>query len=47
MPRGLSVRARVGFLALLGVPLVAWYLSWLLIPTGSVSPCPTALLLVA
>jgi cellulose synthase (UDP-forming) len=47
MPRGLSVRARVGFLALLGVPLVAWYLSWLLDPDRVGQPVLYALLLMA
>jgi cellulose synthase (UDP-forming) len=47
MPGGLSVRARVGFLALLGVPLVAWYLSWLLDPDRVGQPVLYALLLTA
>jgi hypothetical protein len=47
MPRGLSVRARVSVLALLGVPLVAWYLSWLLDPDRVGQPVLYALLLMA
>ena len=47
LPRGLSLRARVGLLALLGVPLIAWYLTWLLDPARVGQPVLYGLLLAA
>lgn len=47
LPAGMSVRQRTRLLALLGLPLVAWYLSWLLAPRHVGQPVLYALLLVA
>jgi cellulose synthase (UDP-forming) len=47
LPSGLPVRIRVRLLALLGLPLVAWYLSWLLAPGRMGEPVLYVLLLAA
>jgi cellulose synthase (UDP-forming) len=47
LPSGLPVRTRVRLLALLGVPLVVWYLTWLLDPSRVGQPVLYALLLAA
>jgi cellulose synthase (UDP-forming) len=47
LPSGLPVRTRVRVLALLGLPLVVWYLTWLLAPGRMGEPVLYVLLLAA
>jgi len=47
LPSGMPVRTRVRLIALLGLPLVAWYLSWLLDPSRVGQPVLYALLVTA
>lgn len=47
LPAGMPVRTRVRLLAALGVPLVAWYFSWLFAPERVGQPELYALLVVA
>lgn len=47
LPSGMPVRRRVRLLALLGLPLIVWYLSWLLSPRHVGTPVLYGLLLAA
>jgi cellulose synthase (UDP-forming) len=47
LPQGMPVRLRVSLLALLGLPFVAWYLSWLLDADRIGQPVLYVLLIVA
>jgi cellulose synthase (UDP-forming) len=47
LPRGLSVRRRVGLLAALGLPFVVWYVSWLFDPDRIGHPVLYVLLVLA
>jgi cellulose synthase (UDP-forming) len=47
LPRGIPVRTRVRIAALIGVPLIVWYLSWLLNPDRIGEPVLYALLVLA
>jgi len=47
LPSGMSVRRRVSLLAVMGLPFIAWYLSWLLDPDRIGQPVLYVLLILA